>query len=299
MDKVVMVLVGIPGSGKSTMRKQLVAEKGAVYVNKDDIRNELTAKYGKKGLPKRGVFEKETHDVYEDRLKALLNHGHALVVVDNTNLNQRDINYVETLAKSKGYVCDVHYLTDSLNVELCHKRNMARAHSEHVPPYVIENMAEKFINLYFKNVMAKGVDVKKSRQKAIIVDMDGTLAHMTSGRKAYDWMRVGEDTLDQTVLDLVNFYKSTGHAVIICSGRDGVCEDITRGWLVKHNVPFDHFFIRTPNDMRKDTVVKLELYANHIMADFDVKVCLDDRLQVVRAWRGVGLKCLQVESGWF
>jgi hypothetical protein len=57
--------------------------------------------------------------------------------------------------------------------------------------------------------------------------------------------------------------------------------------------------MRTENDNRPDSIVKLELYAKHIHGNYNVHVVLDDRNSVVTVWRGLGLKCLQVASGWF
>lgn len=295
--KTLLVLVGIPGSGKTTFRNKLVAEQGAVYTNKDDIRK-LHSDVVKK--MKRGDFEQMVHKEEMVNLAKLLDAGHDLVVYDNTNLSSKYITGVEAVAVKYGYTVEVHFMMDSMSVELCHRRNTGRPVAEHVPAYIVETMAEKFVGLWFNyQVKAKNLKIAKNdRKKAIIVDLDGTLAHMGS-RGAFEWLRVGEDTVDEHVRDLVWFYHRKGWTIIACSGRDAVCREQTEKWMVDNKIPFDYLFMRPVDDMRKDVYIKLEIYLNDIMEHFDVQVCLDDRLQVVRAWRGIGLKCLQVQSGWF
>lgn len=291
--KTLLTLIGIPGSGKTTLRNKLYKEiDDAVYVNRDEIR-----KVTPRGSLKLRDYENIITDTEQLKLHELLKAGHNLVIADNTHLNGRSINKLKELALAYGYTFEMKFLEDSFNVELCHKRNTDRPHDQHVPAYVIEKMAEQFANVWFSHY-SKDVVVKKDRQKAIIVDLDGTVCHMTT-RGPFDWHRVGEDTVHHEVVDLVKFYKSTGHTIIALSGRDGVCYPETEKWLIDHEIPFDVLYMRPQGDSRKDVYIKLEIYRHMIMADYDVRVCLDDRLQICRAWRGIGLRCFQVQSGWF
>ena len=53
-------------------------------------------------------------------------------------------------------------------------------------------------------------------------------------------------------------------------------------------------------DVRKDSIVKKELYQAHVEGQFFVQFVLDDRNQVVDLWRlELGLPCLQVNYGDF
>lgn len=287
------VMIGIPGSGKTTFRNQLV-EQGAVYTNKDEIRREFQANAAKMG---KKAFEAFVESEEKARLRKLLTEGHPMVVYDNTNLTEARISNSMNIAKEFGYEVKLEWMMTSMDVATCHKRNTGRTTSKHVPVEVVENMAEMFIGLWFK-YNSDHIQVKKNRKSAIIVDLDGTLFHM-NGRGAFEWMRVGEDTIDPKVHELLKFYKAQGHQVILCSGRDSVCREVTEKSLADNGVEYDQLFMRKKDDMRKDVYVKLELYMDHIMSDYDVYVCLDDRNQIVRAWRGIGLKCFQVQSGWF
>jgi hypothetical protein len=71
---------------------------------------------------------------------------------------------------------------------------------------------------------------------------------------------------------------------------------------LKDYVFFDGGFrlvMRKHEDNRPDNVVKLEIFNQLYRDEFNVKLVLDDRDQVVRMWRSLGLTCLQVAEGNF
>ena len=154
------------------------------------------------------------------------------------------------------------------------------------------------INKLISNIKTTNpITQDKSLPKAIIVDIDGTLAHMKD-RSPFDWDRVGEDDCDETIKDIVNSYDNIGH-VIVMSGRDGSCRAITEQWLNDNNIKYDLLLMRAENDNRKDVIIKKELFDNHIKDKYYIDYILDDRLQTVNMWRSIGLKCLQVQDGNF
>lgn len=132
----------------------------------------------------------------------------------------------------------------------------------------------------------------------IICDIDGTIAINNSGRSPYDWKRVGEDALNSTIADIL---KSTPvQMVFLFSGRDEECRELTQEWLRKNNVYYDTLVMRPEGDVRKDSIVKRELFKKYVKGKYNVKFVLDDRNQVVDMWRNeLGLICLQVAEGDF
>ena len=78
---------------------------------------------------------------------------------------------------------------------------------------------------------------------------------------------------------------------------------LTLLWILEHvNLHWKYFrmFIRENNNNDKDRYVKLKLYEEQIKPNYDVKLVLDDRNQVVEMWRwGAKLPCLQVADGNF
>jgi len=81
--------------------------------------------------------------------------------------------------------------------------------------------------------------------RAIICDIDGTLAHIGE-RSPYDWHRVGEDTLDQVVIDILRHFND--RVIILVSGRDESCRNETQQWLSDNKVPFQHLYMRPEKD---------------------------------------------------
>jgi hypothetical protein len=57
--------------------------------------------------------------------------------------------------------------------------------------------------------------------------------------------------------------------------------------------------MRPKNDYRKDSLIKEEIYVNNIKNKYNVIAVYDDRDQVVKKWRELGIKCFQVDYGNF
>lgn len=137
------------------------------------------------------------------------------------------------------------------------------------------------------------------RSRAIIVDLDGTLADMGE-RRPYDFMDCGNDQPHPHIVKLVRSYKLVQRVyVLIVSGRKEQCRFITQSWLRAWGVPWDALFMRPDDDNRPDDVFKLELFEREIGPQYNIDFVLDDRNKVVRMWRGIGLPCLQVAEGDF
>jgi hypothetical protein len=141
---------------------------------------------------------------------------------------------------------------------------------------------------------------------AILVDLDGTLCERLpeaqGGRSPYDETRVGEDTCCQAVLDTVLLYAWTGARVIFMSGRSEACRDETVRWLNDHlpeDLTYEALFMRPAGDTRRDWKVKYGLFNANVRERYRVRLVLDDRDQVVRMWRALGLPCFQVAEGNF
>jgi hypothetical protein len=118
-------------------------------------------------------------------------------------------------------------------------------------------------------------------------------------RSPYDYSKVSEDEVDHAIR-LLLIQMGRVCAVILVSGRKSWCKTDTEQWLKDNRVAYDYLFMdRQTDDNRKDTIIKQEMYEQHIKGKYDVLFVLDDRQQVVDFWRSVGLKCLQVAKGDF
>ncbi|QVQ52142.1 hypothetical protein J4H86_26160 [Spiractinospora alimapuensis] len=137
--------------------------------------------------------------------------------------------------------------------------------------------------------------------RTILVDIDGTLALRTGAdaRGPYQWHRVGEDTPNAPVVDVVRRLAKSGLEVVYVTGRSDECAAATREWLAEHVGVDGELHMRSEGDRRRDHVVKRELYDRHIRDHHDVLCVLDDRDGVVAMWRNIGLTVLQVADGDF
>jgi hypothetical protein len=130
----------------------------------------------------------------------------------------------------------------------------------------------------------------------VAFDIDGTLALM-SNRSPYDWDKVFYDDINNIVAEQIKFHKSLGRKIILLSGRDESCKKLTEDWCELYNIKYDMLLMRKKDDMRKDTIVKRELYNDNIKGIYNLLAIYDDRLQVVDMWFNEGIFTFNVNQG--
>ena len=139
-------------------------------------------------------------------------------------------------------------------------------------------------------------------QKAIICDLDGTLA-LLGGRSPHDASKAEEDLINLPIANILEVYdnqKLYDISLILLSGREERFRKATERWLKKYKITnYKALYLRKNKDFRKDYVIKREIYDKQIKDKFDVLFVLEDRDQVVKMWREIGLTCLQVAYGDF
>lgn len=142
------------------------------------------------------------------------------------------------------------------------------------------------------------------KQKAIIVDIDGTIAQKHPDRDIYDYSKIHMDLPIEPVLSVINcvleanasrYYKCK---LLFVSGREDSCKIQTEIWVETHLDGYDYsLFMRKTGDYRSDTVVKREIYEEHIKDKYNVIAVFDDRPCVLRMWRELGLFTFNVQQG--
>ena len=145
-----------------------------------------------------------------------------------------------------------------------------------------------------------------NKKKCLIIDLDGTLADITSRREELsikkDWdsffLQISGDLLNLWCKEIINKFKSE-FSILLVTGRPRNYEALTINWLKKNDVNFDSIFFRGAGDFRSDDIVKREIYHNHIKPHYEVLFVVDDRQKVVDMWRSEGLVCLQCDKGDF
>ena len=281
--KRVIVLVGLPASGKSQFATELLLSEPAKWVrsNKDLLREMAHAS---RWSPANEKFILQLRDTII--LMALESGKH--VIVDDTNFGPH-IEHIKQLVTGKAIV-EVNDSFLQVPVEECIKRDLKRLNS--VGKEVIVKMYNKYVR-----VPVGPPEYNPNLPDAIIVDMDGTLA-LLNGRNPFDASTCDRDLPNPPVLDTVRKWQSSAH-IIVVSGRTDDCQPQTEKWLQQYEVNYAALYLRKTGDMRKDAIMKEELYRQHIEGKYNIKFVLDDRQQVVDMWRGLGLTVFQVDEGDF
>lgn len=300
MQKIIL-LKGLPASGKTTWADKYCKENLFVErLSKDEIRIELGSPAWSR------EFEQLVVDVQREKANKILSKGFSLII-DDTNLNDIYTKYWEDLAK----LAHIGYeeIFFDVSVEECIARDSGRKNP--VGKAVIEEMYNKYLRPKTNHTdMRKILEQNDKLDKCIIVDLDGTLA-LHNGRNPFDYKKCYTDLVNTPVAELVRRYEylydsesmetdgeSIGRIIII-SGREDFCKELTESWLIDNKIPFDLIFMRETGDRRKDDIVKKEIYEREIKDKYFVEFVLDDRDQVVSMWRDLGLLCLQVYYGNF
>ena len=274
--------IGLPASGKSTWAKAKVdkSPNRIKRVNKDELRAMLDNSYFSKGNEK---FVLNMQDLI---IKAALEEGKH-VIVDNTHLAPKHEARIRELIKGLAVLEIVDFR--HVNLETCIERDLKRFNS--VGEKVIRDMYHQFIAPPRVSKPAHNPDLLD----AIICDLDGTIA-LIGDRSPYDASSCEKDLVNEPVRSIL---QKSGNAILFVSGREDKYKPQTLAWLEKHGISFEGLHMRKSGDMRKDSIVKQEIYHESILDKYNVAFVLDDRDQVVRVWRDLGLTCLQVDYGDF
>jgi predicted kinase len=284
MNKVI-VLRGLPASGKSTWAKDYISRNPVtVRVNKDDLRATLHNSQWSEDN-ERLVLEIRNAII----IKSLINLRD--VIVDDTNFAEKHVTTIQKIAEEYGASFEVKDF--DVPLEVCLDRNRKRDSS--VPDKVI-------IDMYNKYVLPKKEKIIQvpGKTKAVIVDLDGTLA--IHNRNAFDIERCDTDTPNPPVLNTIKALSQFGYRLIFLTGREDSFRPQTNKWLkevcnVDMFAPLYTLYMRPTGDNRKDSLVKEEILRNDILPNYYVEFALDDRQQVVDHLREMGLTVFQVAPG--
>ncbi len=294
---------GLPGSGKTYWAAEWVAlaPESRARVNRDDLRDMIHD-----GQFIKGVTEPRIIVARDAAISALLRKG-VDVVCDDTNLAQRTARDLLKLARRAGAGFAVEDFT-STPLELCVERDARR--DRPLDEQDIRDMYARYLKgrqlplpLPKEPVNEAGevrpYTAKRGTPRAVLVDIDGTTALMCD-RSPFDETRVHEDLPNEAVIRAVRAMHAAGNRVIFCSGRTDGCKEPTEAWIKEHvGVPYEGLFMRKSGDQRKDSIVKVEIFDQHIRHDYNIVGVFDDRQQMVKAWRRLGLPVFAVAEGDF
>lgn len=266
-----VITVGISASGKTYWSSQ----QDAVDINRDWIRFNVIAPGANWGTYKFNKHkENEVTKIQEQMVMDAHGKGKDVIISD-TNINPNTRNKWIKLLTDLEYEVEIKEFPISL--EDAYKRDSLRANG--VGQNVIYSQYQKWLEYKARKTYV----ADQSKPKAILFDIDGTLAQM-EGRSPFAWDKVSTDSVKETIKAMAIGYDAQDYLVICVSGRDGVCYDDTKTWLNINRIPFWHLFMREEGDTRKDTIIKEEIFWDKIANDYNVVGVVDDRPSVVRMW---------------
>jgi predicted kinase len=333
MNKIMWIMRGLPGSGKSTKAKMIADSARQIYkcdsiiLSTDDI---ISGRNGE-GYLYCPDYHAQAHALNQLKAREACKKGIQCVIIDNTNTKWDEMKPYFAIAKEFDYNVkleepDTDWKDDPNE---CFHRT-----THNVPLKTIEAMAKRYQPnaIVLRSAKMNATNSAKvdnqplppNPQKidsnlpwAIICDLDGTLALFEKTgkgpncRSPYDASRCDEVDIPnkpiQYLLDIIEMEneritKPGQHEtnIILMSGRESKYRPQTERWLSKHSVSYDQLIMRAEGDRRKDSIIKRELYEKHIRGKYNVRFVLDDRDQVVKMWREeLKIPCFQVAYGDF
>lgn len=302
--KTVYILYGAPCSGKSYFSNLISKhDDHTKVVSRDLIRDMLNDHSQNKQT------EELVSKIEKDMIVNIVDNSPFDLILDNTHYRLQYVRQALDLLQKCKTAVKVK-LVDFSDCDLALIKKRMALRERKVDLQVVKKIHQtcrmnaketRQLVATFRNEKVEAVlvtDVRRDLPRAVIVDIDGTLAHKHD-RNAYDYQRVDRDECDRIIAELVNQLYRLNYTIIVVSGREDSCRELTINWLKKHMIDYHHLYMRKKGDMRKDRVVKREIYEGHIKDLYSVLFVLDDRNQVVEMWREIGLKCLQVQEGNF
>jgi predicted kinase len=272
-----VITVGISASGKSTYAAELVAQ-GYYEINRDWIRFNVVDPGGDWRTYKfNGKNEKQVSEIHGQMIVEAWSKEQDIVISD-TNLNARRRNQLTKQLNDLGY--DVEIIGFPISREAAVKRDNYRLNG--VGQDVIYRQYQEFLAFSGRKVYTPD----ESLPKAIIVDVDGTVADMKDYRTPFQWDKVDIDDPREFVIEMVRDYSRNGYKIIFVSGRSDECAGLTKEWLDRHvgERYYNGLFMRMQGDFRKDTEIKEQIFWENLAENYNIVACIDDRPMMIRRW---------------
>ena len=289
-----VVCVGASTSGKSTYTQEWLqnhALGSAVELNRDNVRFDMFCN-GKRDYYNYHFCNKNEKKVSTrigEQLDAALELRQHIICSD-TNLNIKYRERWKQIAKDNGY--EYSEVPFPVEWEELKKRNNQRE----------GGISQDILRSQYYKMQEYLGDYKyvpdDSLTPCVLVDIDGTVA-LKGDRGYFDWDKVEVDKPRRFVIAMLQGLIDEGYEPIFLSGRDGSCQEETYSWIYEHIMETAYFperchgfrlFMREAGDIRKDYIVKKELFFKYINGKFDVQGVLDDRPSVLQnCWLDLGL----------
>lgn len=302
----ICLTVGAPASGKSTWAKLELAKdpNNYVRVNNDDIRAMLNG----------SIYSADYEKLITETRKFLIKEGlkrNKHIIIDNVNANKRHFEDACAIARSMNKDIQVYEKIFYLELDELLERDNKREGKAKVGEDVVKkwykelggkqlkfrhSKVEVFSNVYNASRDMPPMIQDGSLPRAVIFDNDGTIS-LLNGRNPYDASTCNEDAPHLHVIECMKLYFNAGYKILFVSGREEKDRSPTEKFYQKHfpEVKYE-LFMRPTGDMRKDVIIKEEIFNNYIKEKYFVAGWFDDRLQVSKWVYENGLPLFRVND---
>jgi hypothetical protein len=139
----------------------------------------------------------------------------------------------------------------------------------------------------------------------VVVDIDHTLSaawHRDAMIGVETWDVYHESSKDDepiaATVELVRCLHACDHTIVGCTSRPAKWRELTLAWLVRHAIYLDDIMMREDNDYRPAPELKLAMAREYFDGDLtQMGLLIEDRDDVVAAFRAEGVTCIQVLGG--
>lgn len=155
------------------------------------------------------------------------------------------------------------------------------------------------------------IDMRGRKRDAVVFDMDGTLADVSSirhhvrpdptGKRKYkDFDAFHRESVNvppnHDVVAMAQQHAAEGKDIIIVTARRAKYRNETAMWLAQNGVPSHAMFMRADDDGRPDYEVKKDILSR-MSQSFNVVHAVDDNPNVLKLWHENGIPTTRV-PGW-
>ena len=237
------------------------------------------------------------------------------IIVDNMNLNPKEVKFWQDIVDShNNYITDLNIIQPAwiqweyeiefkdffIPLEECIRRDATRPNP--IGEKVIRETWKRYKHFIQTTEVEKYVNNLRlwdsGKPMCVVVDMDSTLCFNTTKRP---WF--GEGAAEGMINDLPNdgvcdiiFELQKSYPIILATGRDTSQEEVTKQWLLDHEINVSEFYFRIEGDYRKGVEVKRE-QIEKILEKYNILVIFDDCESIVQMYREMGLTVLQPNKG--
>jgi hypothetical protein len=140
------------------------------------------------------------------------------------------------------------------------------------------------------------IDQNDKLERCVVFDNDGTIS-LLNGRNPYDASTCDNDLPHSHVIECMKLYHDAGYKILFVSGREEKDRAPTERFYAKHfpEVKYE-LYMRPSGDMRRDQIIKEEIFNAHIKDKYFVAGWFDDRLQICKWLYEAGFPLFRVND---